>query len=169
MLSGSRPRGSSSAPVSGNTGKVGERSSGRGCRWPMSGDSAEQEGRELAAGGGGGGVAEAPCLEKLQQLQARRFLVPGAVAAADVQQGVGGFLAAFHGDQRGGQVVANLEVGGVGGQALLECAELITGRAALGGQGEGAAGAGHLGVVGDLGWHLGERLVGLVFLAKRHQ
>src|SRR5579863_5597518 len=80
MLSGSRPRGSSSTPTSGNIGTI----SGSGPAWrgslipPWS--SGEHQRREPAPRALRQGVGRAHRLEELDELLARRLLVPLAVA-----------------------------------------------------------------------------------------
>src|SRR4051812_49308028 len=124
MLSGSRPPGRSSAPASGNTAISGGRSSKAG--WNAAtvvrllvpalrtwAGLAEQQGGEFAPGRQGRRFVEAPSLEELQQLLARRLVVPGAVAADRLQQRVGRAPTLAHRVQRHGEVDARRVVVGV--------------------------------------------------------
>ena len=65
-----------------------------------------------------------PGLEELQQLLARGFLIPGAVAPDRLNQGVHRAGAVFHGVQRHRQVNARGMVIGVGGQARFKFSKL---------------------------------------------
>src|ERR1700741_397383 len=109
MFNGSLPRGSISAPVRGKTANSVGKSSGLGWNGSIL-HSTEQERRQATPSGGGRGFVGAPGLEEFQQLQARRILVPAALAADDLQQRIGGFLAVAHRVHGGGQVVARLVV-----------------------------------------------------------
>src|SRR3569833_705906 len=116
MLSGIWPRGSSSAPGSGNTGMISGNSAGprfsaligigcllshgRACSAMISG---EQDRREPLATVDGGLVRAAPGFEELHQLLARAVIVPFAVALDDLEQMIGCLLAlarSVHGDRQ---------------------------------------------------------------------
>ena len=79
----------------------------------------EPDRRQLAAGGDGGLVHQAPGLEKLQQLLARRGVVPGAVAPDDREQFVGRLVALAFGVERDRQIEACLMIVRIGGEFAL--------------------------------------------------
>src|ERR1019366_9778177 len=96
MLSGIWPRGSSSAPGSGNTGITWGRSpgprysaligiGGPGARYPLR----KQDGRQPLSPLNGGLIGRAPRLEELHQLLSRAVLVPFTVALDDFEQLMG--------------------------------------------------------------------------------
>src|SRR5579859_3372007 len=84
------------------------------------GHLAEQYRGQLAPRRRGGGIVEAPGLEELQQLEPGGILVPGAVAADDVEQRIRCLLTLSNRVQRGGEVVARLQIARFGSHARLE-------------------------------------------------
>src|SRR5579885_3017459 len=82
MLSGSRPRGNSSTPVSGKIGRM----SGSASPGSAMAASREHQRRELAPRAEGQRIGRPHDLEELDQLLARRLLVPVAVLAIKRQQ-----------------------------------------------------------------------------------
>ena len=164
MFSGSRPRGSSSAPASGKTGNSARQVLAGAGGTPA---SSEQHGGELAPRGHGGRIVEAPGLEELQQLQPRGVLVPGAVAADDLQQRVGRLLALVRSRSArwpGRSAPGNRPDPRPPAPAGSAAATLAL-RPFLG-QRQRAAGAGDLGMVGELRRHLGQRLPRLVLAVR---
>ena len=77
--------------------------------------SAEQQCRKFTPGSKGRRVGVAPCLEELQQLQAGRALVPGAVEPDDLQQRGCRFRALADSVERGCEFVSGLVVSRIGG------------------------------------------------------
>src|ERR1700754_4478924 len=122
MLSGICPRGSSSAPGSGNTAITSGSSDGP--RYSaLIGISAqslhgearnetralrEQDRRQPLASLDSGLIRPAPGFEELHQLLARAVIVPFAVAPDDLEQLGGGLAALAAGIQRGCQVESGL-------------------------------------------------------------
>src|SRR5215472_16141702 len=163
MFSGSFPPGSSSAPGSGKTAISRGRSSRRGS---IAGISTEENRRELAPRRLGCGIIEAPRLEEFQQLLPRSLIIPGAIAANDAQQRLRRLLALVRRIQRTREIVARLQVAGVGGDARLERAELIARLAPFLGQRERASCAGDLGMLGDFRWNLCQRFARFVLVPR---
>src|SRR3954470_15919280 len=99
MLSGICPRGSSSAPGSGNTGRISGRSAGPRYSiligicpvpWPCLLALGKQDDRQALASLDGCIIRTAPGLEELHQLLAGAVVVPFAVALDDREQLLGG-------------------------------------------------------------------------------
>src|SRR5438477_9317129 len=120
MLSGICPRGSSSAPGSGNTGITSGRSLGP---WysafigmPASsparlfGSSGKQDRGQPLASVDGSFVGRAPRLEELHQLLARAVVIPFAVASNDLHQIVDRFLPATLAAERYREIKARLVI-----------------------------------------------------------
>src|SRR3954470_3919783 len=116
MLSGIWPRGSSSAPASGNTGTISGSSAGPrysaliGMQYLVSAKRVsaaaaraaalrKQDRRQPLAAFHGGLVGDAPGFEELHELLARAVLVPLAVPLHDLEQLVGGVLPLARGVQ----------------------------------------------------------------------
>src|SRR5436305_14833618 len=113
MCKGSWARGKSRAPAS---GKTGTRNS-----VPTTGARlAEQDRGEAAALRPGPGIFEADRFEQLEQPLARGALVPLAVARDAVEQLVGGGVAVAARGQYAGELVARLEIVGIGRDPRLE-------------------------------------------------
>src|SRR5712692_6191301 len=128
MLSGRRPRGSSSTPVSGKIGSTsgrttGSRVLGRSLMPPASPSpqsspqpslkssplgSRKHQRRQAPPGAQGQGIGQAHDLEEFDQLPARRLFVPLAVALEQRQQLVNRRFALAGAEQRGGQLEARL-------------------------------------------------------------
>src|SRR4051794_18903786 len=104
MFSGSRPPGSSSAPESGKTAISAGSSARVGWKAATGRGLPEQQRGQLAPPRLGGGVVKAPGLEELQQLLARRLVVPGAVAPDRLQQRVHRLVALAGRVERDGEV-----------------------------------------------------------------
>ena len=119
-----RPRGSSSTPVNGKIGMTGGSSSKLGSNGEpvTSGRSGKQDRRESPPRGDRERIRRSHRLEEFEQLLARRFLVPSAVAADDLQELVGPRLALARGEERRGELVARLEILGVALDPRLELA-----------------------------------------------
>src|SRR5215469_5395169 len=105
MLSGNRPPGSSSTPVSGKIGMTGgswstARSNGEPV---MAARSRKEDRRETAPGCDRERIRRPHRLEELQELLARGLLVPGPVAADDLQELVDPRLALAGAEERGGE------------------------------------------------------------------
>src|ERR1700742_773221 len=134
MLSGIWPRGSNSAPGSGNTAI--SSGSSLGPRYSaLIGISAqslhgearnetrnlrEQDGRQPLAAFNGGFIRPAPGLEELHELLARAVIVPFAIAPDDLEQLAGGLAALAAGIQRGRQVESGLMVDRICGDFLFQ-------------------------------------------------
>src|SRR5689334_20104387 len=118
MLSGSRPRGSSSTPFSGKIGSVsGSSSKGKSKALPVI-SSREEDRGEAAPPRDGERVGRAHRFEELHQLLAPSLLVPGAVAPHQLEQLVDRRLALAGGEQRRRQIEPRLVVLRIGGEAL---------------------------------------------------
>src|SRR2546430_17584646 len=106
MLSGIRPRGNSSTPVSGKIGIAGGSSSKlRSNGEPTGVRSRKQNRGEPLAGGDGERIGRPHRLEEFEQLLARGLLVPGAVAADNPEEARGARLRrAPREDARGGHL-----------------------------------------------------------------
>src|SRR3954470_12443526 len=76
-------------------------------------------------------VGRSPGLEKLDELLARRLVVPGALAPDDVDQRIDRLLAAAAGVERQGEVEAGLMVERVRLEPALELAGVAEGRGLL--------------------------------------
>src|SRR5690242_17079312 len=101
MLSGRRPRGSSSTPVSGKIGMTGGSASKlRSKAEPLTSSSRKQDRGEPPARGDGERVRGPHRLEEFQQLLARGLVVPGAVAPDDLQELLDGGFALAGGEDR---------------------------------------------------------------------
>src|SRR3954465_8003571 len=141
MLSGICPRGSSSAPGNGNTGRISGRSAGPrysmliGIWSPLcassttlnappavmdQSSSGKQEDRQALGSLDGCIVGAAPGLEELHQLLAGAVVVPFAVALDDREQLLGGGCAIALRIQRGGEVEARLMIERVCGDFLFQ-------------------------------------------------
>src|SRR6266852_5118337 len=148
MLSGIWPRGSNSAPGSGNTGITSGRSPGPrysaliGIGGPDAIKSLEhlfaayslhkvgahlsrnalreQDRRQPLARLDGGLIGRAPRLEELHQLLARAVVVPFAVALDDFEQLAGGLAALAAGIERGRQIESGLMIERVCGDFLFQ-------------------------------------------------
>src|SRR5258707_6074650 len=121
MLSGSLPRGSSSTPVSGKIGSVvGSSASPGSDRVPLIAAAPglrEQERRQATARRQGQRLGRPHRLEELDELLARRLLVPLAVALDDVEQLVDRLLALADGGEGGGEGEPRLVIPWIGGEA----------------------------------------------------
>src|SRR6266851_4453417 len=154
MLSGSLPRGSSSTPVSGKIGSVvGSSASPGSDRVPLIAAAPglrEQERRQATARRQGQRLGRPHRLEELDELLARRLLVPLAVALDEVEQLVDRRLALADGAAReasGGVDILRLllqdlavDIGGAagiaGGEGLLRHLERLLDRRGAGGAAE---------------------------------
>src|SRR6476660_2655643 len=126
MLSGSRPPGSSNTPANGKIGSVSGSCAKLGSnllRPITTVTSREQDGREALAAGDRERIGEAERLEELQQLLARRALVPGAVCLDHVEQLVDRLLLLVAGPVGHRKVEAALEVLGIGRGLGLQLAD----------------------------------------------
>src|SRR4051794_39285334 len=181
MLSGISPRGSSSAPGNGNTGRISGRSAGPrysmliGIWSPLcassttlnappavmdQSSSGKQDDRQALASLDGCIVRAAPGFEELHQLLAGAVVVPFAVALDDRQQLLGGRCPVALGVERDREVESGLMIERVCGDFLFQ---LDNGPELLGLLGEIDCGLHgfHSGVVAlGFGYH-GERLLGL--------
>src|SRR6476659_2454761 len=144
MLSGIWPRGSNSAPGSGNTGMTSGSSPGprysaligicspgqfvgsvrvlftRSCPLWWKRALREQNRRQPLSSIDGRFVDAAPRLEELHELLARAVIVPLAVALDDFEQLVGRFSAVALGVERGRQIESRLMVERVCGDLLFQ-------------------------------------------------
>src|SRR2546421_8457765 len=129
MLSGICPRGSSSAPGSGNTGRISGRSAGPRysmligiCRvpWPCQLALGKQDDRQALASLDGCIVGAAPGLEELHELLARAVVVPFAVALDDREQLLGGRCPVALRIQRRRKVESGLMIERVCGDLLFQ-------------------------------------------------
>src|SRR4051812_39451295 len=165
MLSGSRARGSSNTPTSGKIGSTSgrvvcrTRSSATSCGslmarrpfWPLwlSG-LREHQRRQPPPRAQGQRIGRPHRLEELDELLARRLLVPFAVALEQGQQFVDRLLALAGAEQSGRHLEARLVVVRV----LLDAGAQLAGRPhrllPLFGEIEGRARRGDLGIAGDL-------------------
>src|SRR5436305_9848192 len=105
MCSGSCPRGKSRAPASGKTGT----------RSKVPRILSQQDRGEPPPLRPGPGIFEPDRLDQLQQPLARRALVPVPVAGDAVEQLVGGGVAGAACGEDAGELVARLEIVGIGG------------------------------------------------------
>src|SRR5665213_1058048 len=123
MLSGSCPRGSSSTPVSGKIGRMPgsapeDRSSAASLMAPDA--SREHQRGEAAPRRHGQRVGRSHDLEELDELLARRLLVPGAVPAVEGQQLVDALFALAGAEERRREFEPRLMVVAVGGESGTE-------------------------------------------------
>src|SRR5256885_16925327 len=168
MLSGIRPRGNSSTPVSGKIGIAGGSSSKlRSNGEPTGVRSRKQNRGEPLAGGDGERIGRPHRLEKFEQLLARTLLVPGAVAADNLEELVDAGLALARGEERGGKLVARLEILWVALDPGLELAQRAFGLAAGLGELEARARGGDLGMARAFLWRAVERLLGALEVVAR--
>src|SRR5215472_16391970 len=161
MLSGNRPRGSSSTPVSGKIGMTGGSwSTARSNGEPLTiVRSRKEDRRETPPRCDRERIGRPHRLEELQQLLARGLLVPGAVAPDDLEELVDPGLALARGEERRGKLVARLEIPGVALNPRLELAERALGFLPGLGELEARAGGGDLGVAGAFLGRAVERLL----------
>src|SRR5438876_3548967 len=169
MLSGIRPRGNSSTPVSGKIGMTGGSASKlRSNGEPVTGTRSRKQDRgEPLAGGDGEGIRRPHRLEEFEQLLARGLLVPGAVAADDLEELVDASLALARGEERGGELVARLEILGVALDPGLELAQRALGLAAGLGELQARARGGDLGMARAFLGRAVERLLGALEVVAR--
>ena len=100
---------------------------------------------------------------------ARRILPPAAVAPKNLEQRIGCLGAFAAGVQGGSHFVARFVIVRVGLQPAGKGAQLSCGTLALGCQCQRGPGAGYLGVLGDLGRDLGQRILRLLLIAHGEQ
>src|SRR3954468_5667429 len=124
MFSGRRPPRRSSAPDSGKTAISIGNSSKVGWKAATVRGLPEQQRGELAPPRQRRRVVEAPGLEELQQLPARRLLVPGLVAPDRLDQRGDRPGPVARGVERDGKVDPRRMVVRVGGEARLELGQL---------------------------------------------
>src|SRR5579883_2689442 len=125
MLSGNRPRGSSSTPVRGKMGSVGGSCSKLGSNGPrLTGDVSGEENRgEAPARRDGQRIGRSHRLEELDELLAPGLLVPLAVALHQLEQLVHRLLALARGEERRGEIEPRLMIPGIALQALAQLGE----------------------------------------------
>src|SRR6266404_9616990 len=125
MLSGSFPRGSSRTPVSGKIGSVAGSSASRGSKladMPPAG-LREEDRRQPPPRRQRQRIGRPHRLEELDELLARRLLVPLACPLDDLQELVDRRLALAGGEQRGGEVKTGLMVVGIRRQPRAQFAD----------------------------------------------
>src|SRR5215469_11766457 len=119
MFNGKRPRASSRTPANGKIGRT-EGSS----RPPVSSlialPSGEHQGGEAPSGTQSQRIGRPHCLEKFDELLARRLLVPLAVALEQGQEFVDRHLALTAAEETGGELEPRLMIIGVGRQTGTE-------------------------------------------------
>src|SRR5438105_11671748 len=127
MLSGIWPRGSSSAPGSGNTGMISGSSPGPRysaligiCSPGFIAWLRKQNDRQPLSPFDGGLVGAAPRLEELHQLLARAIFVPLAIALDDLEQLIGRLGPVALRVQRGRQIESRLMIERVCGDFLFQ-------------------------------------------------
>src|SRR6516164_726901 len=119
MFNGNRPRASSRTPANGKIGRI-EGSSRPPVRSLIALPSGEHQGGEAPSGTQSQRIGRPHCLEKFEELLARRLLVPLAVALEEGQEFVDRHLALAAAEETGGEFEPRLVVVGVGRQTGAE-------------------------------------------------
>src|SRR5580692_5637773 len=171
MLSGRRPRGNSSTPVSGKIGRMsGSASPGSLMAQSREKPSREHQRRQLAPRRQGKRVGRAHDLEEFDELLACGLVVPGAVLAVERQKLVDALLALAGAEERRRELEARFVVIGVSGKAGAVLVALSHRLLRLLGELKRRMRRGDLGVAELLLWHARQELAsgGMLALVRQH-